>query len=31
MPQIAGNVTWAREIQERIVVPMDLFKALDHP
>ena len=31
MPNVAGNLIWAREIKQRITIPMDLFKALHHP
>ncbi|KAK7113097.1 dynein beta chain, ciliary-like [Littorina saxatilis] len=31
MPNIAGNIQWAREIVQRITLPMDQFKALQHP
>lgn len=31
MPHVAGQLNWAREVQDRIQIPMNNFKAIHHP
>ncbi|KAM9412460.1 dynein axonemal heavy chain 17-like [Salvelinus alpinus] len=31
MPHVAGQLNWAREVQDRIQIPMKNFKAIHHP
>lgn len=31
MPHVAGQLNWAREVQDRIQIPMKNFKAIQHP
>lgn len=31
MPQFAGRLQWARELRERISIPMASFRRIEHP